>query len=67
MPLLFFVLAIAQYNTSHKPAVLAAMAVVLVVIAGLSKITEERYPALRMYLRRSFGTFGSVVPPVAAK
>jgi peptidoglycan/LPS O-acetylase OafA/YrhL len=67
MPLLFFVLAIARYDTRNALDVVAAMAVVLVIIAGLSKVTEERYPALRTLLRRSFGTFTGAVPRLATK
>jgi len=67
MPLLFFVLAIARYDTGNAFEVLAAMSVVLLIIAALSKVTEERYPALRMLLRRSFGTFAGAVPRLATK
>jgi hypothetical protein len=36
--------------------VITAICVALLAIAGLSKLTEERYPLLRSWMRRSFGT-----------
>lgn len=51
MPLLYFIRAIGRYDANNLYAVLAAMALALVVIVGLSKLTEERYPMLRAWLR----------------
>lgn len=56
-PLLFFLRAITKYDPHNLYAVLAAMAGTLLIIAGLSKITEERYPVLRTWLRQWLGSF----------
>jgi len=56
MPVIFFVRAIAKYNPHNLIAVLVAMSVALLIIAGLSKLTEEQYPVLRTFLRRRLGT-----------
>jgi peptidoglycan/LPS O-acetylase OafA/YrhL len=52
LPILLFIRSIANYNPRNPFAVLAVIFTALLVIAGLSKITEERYPALRAILRR---------------
>jgi peptidoglycan/LPS O-acetylase OafA/YrhL len=67
MPLLFFVLAVVRYDTRNPFAVVSAMCVVLLIIAGLSKVTEEQYPVLRSFLRRSFGSFAGSAAPLASK
>jgi len=67
MPLLFFVLAVTRYNTRNPYTVITATCIVLLMIAGLSKLTEERYPALRNYLRRYFGSFAGTPAPLASK
>jgi peptidoglycan/LPS O-acetylase OafA/YrhL len=56
MPLLFFIRAVTKYDPKNVYAVLAAMAIALLIIVGLSKITEERYPVLRSFLRRWMST-----------
>lgn len=58
MPLLYFIRAVGKYDANNLVAVLAAMGITLVIIAGLSKITEERYPVLRVYLRRRMAAWG---------
>jgi peptidoglycan/LPS O-acetylase OafA/YrhL len=67
MPILFFIRAVTKYDPHNPFAVLAAMAAALLTIAGLSKITEERYPALRILLRRGMVTFTDKLRPFAAK
>jgi peptidoglycan/LPS O-acetylase OafA/YrhL len=57
MPILYFIRAIGKYDTHNLFAVLTALAAALVVVAGLSKITEERYPVLRKYLRQKLAVF----------
>ena len=57
MPLLYFIRAVGRYDPHSLPAALTAMCVALLIIAGLSKITEERYPVLRKSLRQWLGTF----------
>jgi peptidoglycan/LPS O-acetylase OafA/YrhL len=67
MPLLYFLRAVSKYDADKLSSALLAMAVVLLIIAGLSKITEERYPALRNFLRQWFNSFPARLRPVAAK
>jgi peptidoglycan/LPS O-acetylase OafA/YrhL len=67
MPLLFFIRAITKYNPQNIYAVLTAMAIVLIIIVGLSKITEERYPVLRSFLRRWIGSLTFISRTIAAK
>jgi peptidoglycan/LPS O-acetylase OafA/YrhL len=52
VPLLFFIRAITKYDPQNRCEVAAALAVALVIISGLSKITEEQYPRLRTRSRR---------------
>ncbi len=66
-PILFFIRAITRYDPHNLFAVIAAMSATLLIIAGLSKITEERYPALRIFLRRWMVTFTGKLRPVTAK
>ncbi len=66
MPLLFFIRAIGKVRPKRDLfAVLGAMSIALLIIAGLSKITEERYPALRILLRLWFNTFTGKLQPMA--
>ncbi len=55
VPILWFILAVTKYDARNPVAVLTALAVTLLAIVGLSKVTEERYPALRSLLRRWIG------------
>jgi hypothetical protein len=48
-------------------AVLSAMCLALLIIAGLSKITEERYAALRIAARSWMAGFAGRMRPVAIK
>jgi peptidoglycan/LPS O-acetylase OafA/YrhL len=57
MPILWFIRAVTKYDPHSLPAVLTAMTVTLLIIAGLSKVTEERHVELRMWLRRWTGIF----------
>jgi peptidoglycan/LPS O-acetylase OafA/YrhL len=57
LPILLLIRAITKYDPHNLFAVLAAISVTLLIIAGLSKVTEERYPALRTLLRRWTATF----------
>jgi len=57
LPILLFLRAITKYDPHNPLAVLAAMSVTLLIIAGLSKLTEERYPVLRTFLRQWMGEF----------
>jgi len=52
VPLLFFMVAVTRYNTRSPVEVMGAICATLVIIVGLSKITEEQYPAFRAYARR---------------
>jgi peptidoglycan/LPS O-acetylase OafA/YrhL len=54
LPILLFVRAITKYDPDNHFEVLAALFMTLLIIVGLSKISEERYPALRTLLRRWF-------------
>jgi peptidoglycan/LPS O-acetylase OafA/YrhL len=67
MPLLYFVRAVGRYDSHSLPAAIIAMLVVLVIIAGLSKITEERYPALRKYLRAQMNTLTVKLQPLGER
>jgi peptidoglycan/LPS O-acetylase OafA/YrhL len=58
MPVLYFVRAIGKYDPHNLGEVLAAVTVALLIIAWLSKLTEERYPLLRILMRRWMGAFG---------
>ena len=51
-PILLFIRAVWKYDPSNPFAVFAVTSITLMVIVCLSKITEERYPALRSLLRR---------------
>jgi peptidoglycan/LPS O-acetylase OafA/YrhL len=55
MPILFFIRAVTKYDTHNALSVLVATTGALVIVAGLSKLTEERYPGLRMWARRWIG------------
>jgi len=57
VPVLLFIRAVTKYDPHNLFAVLAAMLVTLLIIAGLSKATEERYTMLRTYLRRRMTNF----------
>ena len=52
LPILLFIRAITHYDPHSPIAVLAAISFALLTIVGLSKITEEPYPAVRSLLRR---------------
>lgn len=51
-PILIFIRAITRYDPHNLFAALGAMFFALLIIAGLSKFTEQRYPALRTISRR---------------
>jgi peptidoglycan/LPS O-acetylase OafA/YrhL len=57
VPILLFLRAITKYDPNNQIAVYAAMAVTLLMIVVLSKITEEQYPNLRATLRRWIAAF----------
>lgn len=67
MPLIYFVRAIGKYDPHSLPSALAAMAIVLLIIAGLSKITEERYPALRKHLRVWMNSLSGKLRPIGLR
>jgi peptidoglycan/LPS O-acetylase OafA/YrhL len=67
MPILYFIRAVGKYDPRNRFEVILAVAVALIIIAGLSKVTEERYPVLRAYLRRRMGVFGGKVQVVAMR
>jgi peptidoglycan/LPS O-acetylase OafA/YrhL len=52
VPLLFFIRAVTKYDPHNPYEVAAALCVALVIVSGLSKITEEQYPLLRTRARR---------------
>lgn len=57
MPILFFIRAITKYDPHNIFAVLLAMGVALLIVVGLSKITEDRRPAIRAIFRNWMETF----------
>jgi peptidoglycan/LPS O-acetylase OafA/YrhL len=67
LPLLLFVMAIGRYDIRNTTSVLLAVTTVLVAIAGLSKITEERYPVLRVHMRQWFGALAGIPRATVAK
>jgi peptidoglycan/LPS O-acetylase OafA/YrhL len=67
MPILYFLRAVLRYNPYNLSLVLLALGLTLLLIAGLSKITEERYPVLRTVLRGWMGGFLDRVRPVAIR
>jgi peptidoglycan/LPS O-acetylase OafA/YrhL len=52
VPLLFFIRAITKYDPQNPYEVAAALGVALMIVSGLSKVTEEQYPILRTRSRR---------------
>jgi peptidoglycan/LPS O-acetylase OafA/YrhL len=57
VPILVCIRAVAKYDPYNSFAVYATIAITLLIVVGLSKITEERYPALRILLRRWMEVF----------
>jgi peptidoglycan/LPS O-acetylase OafA/YrhL len=52
LPILLFIRSIGNYNPEDPWEDLVAIVITLLIIVGLSKITEEKYPAIRIPLRR---------------
>ena len=65
MPILYFIRAIGRYDANNIYAVLAAMVLALGIIVVLSKLTEERYPVLRAWLRARMTAFAEKMVPRA--
>jgi peptidoglycan/LPS O-acetylase OafA/YrhL len=66
MPILYFLRAFG-YNPNDWRIAILAMCGALLIIAGLSKVTEERYAALRLSARSWMAGLADKMRPVAIK
>jgi peptidoglycan/LPS O-acetylase OafA/YrhL len=67
MPILYFLRAAFYYDPYNLTQVLCAVGGALVIIAGLSKVTEERYQALRKWTRLWMADLFDRMHPIAVK
>lgn len=67
MPILYFLRAVFQYDPYNLLNVLAAVFGALLIIVGLSKVTEERYAVLRKLARVWMADFFDRIRPVAIR
>jgi peptidoglycan/LPS O-acetylase OafA/YrhL len=67
LPILLFIRAVTKYDPYNPVAVLIAICISLLIVVGLSKITEEQYPTLRSLSRRWLNVLAVRMRPLAIR